>query len=61
MIGASVWWFWMLIPAFAMMGEGISIYIRAMEEKNIDIRDHFPKGLRHLGRAVLAHADVLSR
>jgi arsenate reductase len=25
--------------------------IRAMEEKNIDIRDHFPKGLKHLGRA----------
>ncbi|MCU1236680.1 MAG: protein tyrosine phosphatase [Candidatus Solibacter sp.] len=25
--------------------------IHAMEEKNIDIRDHFPKGLRHLGRA----------
>ena len=25
--------------------------IRAMEEKNIDIRDHFPKSLRHLGRA----------
>ncbi len=24
--------------------------IRAMEEKNIDIRDHFPKSLRHLGR-----------
>ena len=25
--------------------------IRAMEEKNIDIRDHFPKSLRHLGRS----------
>ena len=25
--------------------------VRAMEEKNIDIRDHFPKSLRHLGRA----------
>jgi arsenate reductase len=24
---------------------------RAMLEKNIDLRDHFPKGLRHLGRA----------
>ena len=25
--------------------------IRAMEERNIDLRDHFPKSLRHLGRA----------
>lgn len=25
--------------------------IRAMDEKNIDLRDHFPKSLRHLGRA----------
>uniref|UniRef100_Q02CB6 Protein tyrosine phosphatase n=1 Tax=Solibacter usitatus (strain Ellin6076) TaxID=234267 RepID=Q02CB6_SOLUE len=25
--------------------------IRAMEEKNIDIRDHFPKSVKHLGRA----------
>jgi arsenate reductase len=25
--------------------------IRAMEQKNIDIRDHFPKSLGHLGRA----------
>jgi arsenate reductase len=25
--------------------------IRAMEEKNIDIRDHFPKSVRQLGRA----------
>jgi arsenate reductase (thioredoxin) len=24
---------------------------RAMEEKNIDLKDHFPKALRHLGRA----------
>ena len=25
--------------------------IRAMDEKNIDIREQFPKGLRHLGKA----------
>jgi arsenate reductase len=24
---------------------------RVMEEKNIDLKDHFPKGLRHLGRS----------
>ena len=27
------------------------VTIRAMEEKNIDLKDAFPKGLRHLGKA----------
>ena len=25
--------------------------MRAMDEKNIDLRDHFPKSIRQLGRA----------
>jgi protein-tyrosine-phosphatase len=25
--------------------------MRVMEEKNLDLKDHFPKGLRHLGRS----------
>ncbi len=43
-----------LIPASAGVSPAPRIApdtIRAMEEKNIDIRDHFPKSLRHLGRA----------
>lgn len=32
-IGAQVWWFWMLIPAFAMMGKGISEIVRANQLK----------------------------
>ncbi len=43
-----------LIPASAGVSPATGIApdtIRAMAEKNIDIRDHFPKGLRHLGRA----------
>lgn len=32
-IGAG-WWFWMLIPAFAMMGTGIAQYIRLREQQN---------------------------
>jgi hypothetical protein len=27
-IGAQVWWFWMLIPAFALLGKGISEIVR---------------------------------
>ncbi|HST52460.1 MAG TPA: zinc ribbon domain-containing protein [Pyrinomonadaceae bacterium] len=28
-----IWWFWMLIPAASMLGEGVSTYIRLAEEK----------------------------
>ena len=31
-IGA-VWWFWMLIPAFMMMGTGVAQYIRWKEKE----------------------------
>ena len=27
------WWFWMMIPAFSMMGSGIAQYIRMRERK----------------------------
>ena len=33
-IGAQVWWFWMLIPAFAMLGKGISEIVRANQLKS---------------------------
>ena len=42
-----------LIAASAGVAPAVKIpsdTIRAMEEKNIDIRDQFPKALRHLGR-----------
>ena len=32
-IGAQVWWFWMLIPAFAMLGKGISEIVRVNQSK----------------------------
>jgi len=28
MAGGKVWWFWMLIPAFTMMGSGIAQYVQ---------------------------------
>ena len=43
-----------LIPASAGLypaGDVASDSIRAMDEKGIDIREHFPKTIRHLGRA----------
>ena len=32
-IGAG-WWFWMLIPAFSLMGSGVAQYIRVRERQN---------------------------
>ena len=32
-IGAG-WWFWMLIPAFSLMGTGIAQFIRLKEQQN---------------------------
>ena len=43
-----------LIPASAGLAPAHSIAsdtLRAMAEKNIDLRDHFPKGIRQLGRS----------
>lgn len=34
------WWFWMLIPAFSMMGTGVAQYIRLKERE----KQSFPSG-----------------
>jgi arsenate reductase len=42
-----------LIPASAGLGPASRVApdtIEAMQEKGIDLRDHFPKSVRHLGR-----------
>lgn len=33
-IGAQVWWFWMLLPAFGMMGKGMAEMVRAKQLKD---------------------------
>ena len=43
-----------LVPASAGLAPANSVHSvtrRAMMEKNIDLKDHFPKALRHLSRA----------
>ena len=34
MAGGKVWWFWMLIPAFTMMGSGIAQYVQLKKSEN---------------------------
>ena len=43
-----------MIPASAGLAPAYMVAqdsVRAMDEKNIDLRDQFPKSLKHLGRA----------
>jgi arsenate reductase len=43
-----------MLPASAGLTPATGIppdTVRAMLEKNIDLRDHFPKGMRHLGKS----------
>ena len=43
-----------MIPASAGLGPAMSVArdtVTAMSEKGIDLRDHFPKAIRNLGRA----------
>jgi len=32
-IGGHAWWFWMLIPAFSMIGRGVALHFRMKEEQ----------------------------
>lgn len=42
--GRGSWWFWMLIPAFSCLGQGIAEYIRFREEqkKPLPLPDYTP-------------------
>jgi arsenate reductase len=45
-----------MVPASAGLAPAMRLGVppntlRAMDEKNIDLRQHFPKGFKHLGRA----------
>jgi hypothetical protein len=35
MPGGKFWWFWMLIPAFACVGEGVGQFLRVQREKTL--------------------------
>jgi arsenate reductase len=52
-----------VIPASAGLSPAMSVArdtLRAMEERNLDLHDHFPKSIRHLGRAQFDIAVNLS-
>jgi hypothetical protein len=44
-IGAG-WWFWMLIPAFSLMGTGVAQYIRIRERQNYQTPSLPPPAVR---------------
>ncbi|MBA2734150.1 MAG: zinc-ribbon domain-containing protein [Acidobacteria bacterium] len=36
--GGRMWWFWLLIPAFTMLGGGVAEYVRFKQSKGEDIK-----------------------
>jgi hypothetical protein len=50
-----IWWFWMLIPAFGMLSDGVSTYLRLAEEKKKTAAPPFytppPTAVPHAPRA----------
>ena len=52
-----------LVPASAGLSPAFIVApdtMRAMAEKNLDLRDHFPKGIRQLGRSQFDYAVNMS-
>ena len=43
----QVWWFWMLLPAFSLMGTGIAQYIRLREREQRQTPSLPPSPARH--------------
>jgi hypothetical protein len=36
--GGRMWWFWMLIPAFTMLGGGVAEYVRVKQSKGENVK-----------------------
>ena len=56
-IGAG-WWFWMLIPAFSLMGTGVAQYIRIRERSNQPINTLPPSPVRSTEHLMSPPASV---
>lgn len=41
-IGAQVWWFWMLIPAFGLLGRGVAEIVRARQANALAEQKQLP-------------------
>jgi zinc ribbon protein len=57
-IGAQVWWFWMLIPAFAMLGKGISDIVRVNQSKRVPPAGQPPQMAYTAPREVAPHTGM---
>ena len=56
-IGAG-WWFWMLIPAFSLMGTGVAQYIRIRERTNQPMNTLPPPPVRPTNNLISPPASV---
>ena len=52
----QVWWFWMLIPAFSLMGAGIGQFIRIRERERRELQSPTPRAFTARPTAPPLHA-----
>ncbi len=56
-IGAG-WWFWMLLPAFSLMGTGIAQYIRIKEQGRGEVFNALPSAQAFADRLTPPKRDL---
>lgn len=38
----KIWWFWLLIPAFALLGKGVAEIVTALQAQKVNPAAHYP-------------------
>lgn len=56
----QVWWFWMLLPAFSLMGRGIAQYIRIRDREKQHTPSLPPSPVRHTEQLMPPHAPSVT-
>ena len=56
----QVWWFWMLLPAFSLMGRGIAQYIRIRDREKQHTPSLPPSPARHTEQLMPPHVPSVT-
>lgn len=52
MANASLWWFWLLIPAFTMLGRGLAQYIQLKKIEQKTVRQTEPETVKNISQTL---------
>ena len=56
----QVWWFWMLLPAFSLMGKGVAQYIRIRDREKKHTPSLPPSPVRHTEQLMPPHVPSVT-